>query len=48
MKILGFLIFLLGAILLWFATLPAWLGWALITVGAIILIAGYIFKSRAS
>lgn len=48
MKLLGFLIFLLGAILRWFTSISPVISWALIIIGAIIIIGGYFFKSRAS
>ncbi len=48
MRLLGLLIFLLGAILLWFTTVPSGIGWALIIIGAFVIIGGYILKSKAS
>jgi hypothetical protein len=48
MKLLGFFIFLFGAILLWFTSITPAIGWALLIIGAIIVIGGYLFKSRAS
>jgi hypothetical protein len=48
MKLLGFLIFLLGAILLWFTAIAPALAWALIVIGALMVIGGFIFKSTAS
>ena len=48
MKLVGFLIFLFGAILLWFTSITPAIAWALIAIGAILVIVGYIFKSRAS
>jgi len=48
MKLLGLLIFVLGLVLKWFTSISLGIAWALIIVGAIILIAGYLLKSRAS
>lgn len=48
MKLVGFFFFLLGAILLWFTSIPPAIAWALIVIGAILVIIGYIFKSKAS
>ena len=47
MKLLGLLIFVLGLVLKWFTSISPGIAWALIIVGAIILIAGYLLKSRA-
>jgi len=48
MKLLGFLLFILGLLLKWFTSISSGISWALIIMGAIIIIAGYILKSRAS
>ena len=48
MKLLGFLVLLLGAVLLWFTAITPAIGWALIIIGAIIVIGGYFLKSKAS
>lgn len=48
MKLLGFLLFLLGTILRWFTSISPAIAWVLIIIGVIIVIGGYILKSRAS
>lgn len=48
MKLVGFLIFLFGAILLWFTLIAPAIAWTLIVIGAILVLVGHILKSRAS
>ena len=48
MKLLGFLLFLLGVVLRLFTPISPGIAWVLIIIGAIIVIGGYLLKSRAS
>jgi hypothetical protein len=48
MKTIGFLLILLGAILIWFTPLSPGIGLAVIIIGAVIMIAGFLLKSKSS
>ncbi len=48
MKLLGFLLVILGIVLRLFKLTSSGITWVLIIIGAILLIAGYILKSRVS
>jgi len=48
MKTTGFLLILLGAILIWFTPLSPGIGLAVIIIGAIIMIAGFSLKTKSS
>jgi len=48
MKLFGFLLILLGAILRWFTSISPAIAWVLIIIGVIIVIGGYLLKSRSS
>jgi len=48
MKTIGFLLILLGAILIWFTPLSPGIGLAVIITGAIIMIAGFLLKTKSS
>ena len=47
-KTTGFLLILLGAVLLWFTPLSPGVGLAVIIIGAIIMIAGFLLKTKSS
>ena len=48
MKTIGFLLILLGAILIWFTPLSPGIGLAVIIIGAVIMIAGFLLKTKSS
>jgi len=48
MKIIGFSLILLGAILIWFTRLSPGIGLAVIIIGAVIMIAGFLLKTKSS
>jgi len=48
MKIIGFSLILLGAILIWFTPLSPIIGLAVVIIGAVILIAGLLLKTKSS
>jgi len=47
-KTIGFLLILLGAILIWFTPFSSGIGLAVIIIGAIIMIAGFFLKTKSS
>jgi hypothetical protein len=47
MKLFGLFIMILGLILIWFVPITPVVAWVLIIVGLVILLAGYILKSKA-
>jgi hypothetical protein len=48
MKTIGFTLVLLGAVLLWFTPLGPGIGLAVIIIGAVIMIAGFLLKTKSS
>jgi hypothetical protein len=48
MKIIGFSLILLGAILIWFTPLSPVIGLAVVIIGAVILITGLLLKTKSS
>jgi len=48
MKLFGLLLIVLGMVLRWFTSISSVISWVLIIIGVIIVIVGYLLKSKAS